>query len=400
MHVRHDAAAIHPISTGAGDGLIGTRRIRLRQADIRVRWRIDQPGAQLDRELQLLSRALLDPPAEPCVEVPAWDAALAVGALQAGRPGSGTLVPLNQGAAASITLGLDGAQNWEIAPPNELSRLHASAVVRAPFWLGRAGVEWCLRVAAGALQPGGRLYLLGAKNRGIESLRRLAGVIVGPVLDRTVGEHRRLYVFERDTQEAPVQEFGWMAAATVAGRSLQVHHHPVMFSPGRVDPATALLAEHLPAHAGRWLDLGCGSGVLATVAAANPEREVWAIDWADAAVATTRRTLAANGARCTVALADGIPPEAGLYDVIVCYPPFHVGAKVEHAPAMRLLDAAAGALAAEGELWVVLASAQSAARLLEPRFEHVRLVAESSGARVFSCRGSTRSIGSGAGRRR
>ena len=46
----------------------------------------------------------------------AWDAALAVGALQAGGPGSGTLVPLNQGAAASIVLGLDGAQTWEIAP--------------------------------------------------------------------------------------------------------------------------------------------------------------------------------------------------------------------------------------------------------------------------------------------
>jgi 16S rRNA (guanine1207-N2)-methyltransferase len=388
------------MSAGAGDGLLSTRRIRLRQADIRVRSRTDQPGDQLDRELQLLSRALLDPPAEPCVEVPAWDAALAVGAMQAGGPGSGTLVPLNRGAAASIALGLDGAPTWEIAPPDELRQMHTSAVVRAPFWLGRAGVEWCLRVAAGALQPGGRLYLLGAKNRGIDSLRRMGEIIVGPVLDRTVGEHRRLYVFERDTREAPAQEFGWMATATLAGRSLQVHHHPVLFSPGRVDPATALLAEHLPGRAGRWLDLGCGSGVLATVAAANREREVWAIDWADAAVAATGRTLAANGARGSAVLADGIPPEVGPFDVIVCYPPFHVGAKVEHGPAMRLLDAAAGALAAEGELWVVLASAQSATRILEPRFEHVRLVAESGGVRVFACHRGRRPAGVGVGRRR
>ncbi len=398
--MRDDPAAMNAISAGAGDGPVGTRRIRLRQADVRVRSRTDQPGPQLDRELQLLSRALLDPPAAPCVEVPAWDAALAVGALHEGRPGSGTLVPLNLGAASSIAFGLDGAPSWEITSPDALSQTHGSAVVRAPFWLGRAGVEWCLRVAAGALEPGGRLYLLGAKSRGIESLRRMAEVIVGPVVDRTAGEHRRLYVFERDPLDAPAQEFGWTAAATLAGHSLHVHHHPVLFSPGRVDPAAALLAEHLPARAGRWLDLGCGSGVLGTVAAQNPQREVWAVDWADAAVTTTRQTLAANGANCSVLLADGIPPAAGRFDVIVCYPPFHVGAKVEHAPAMRLLDAAAGALAAEGEVWAVLASAQSAARLLEPRFGHVRLVAESGGARVFACQGGRPSAGVGVGRRR
>ena len=73
---------------------------------------------------------------------------------------------------------------------------------------------------------------------------------------------------------------------------------------------------------------------------------------------------------------------------------------MEHGPAMRLLDAAAGALAAEGELWVVLASAQSATRLLEPRFEHVRLVAESGGVRVFACHGGRRPAGVGVGRRR
>ena len=163
--------------------------------------------------------------------------------------------------------------------------------------------------------------------------RRLTSV-VGPIVERAAGEHRRLYLFERQVDEPPPQRFAWTTEARVAGREFTLCQHPTLFSPARVDPATALLADNLPDRDGRWLDLGCGSGVL-TVAAARPDRTLTAVDWSYAAVETTRRALAANDLTADVRLADAAPPADPPFDVVLCYPPFHVGPRVDHDPAAQ-----------------------------------------------------------------
>ncbi|MDE2897055.1 MAG: methyltransferase, partial [Chloroflexota bacterium] len=295
-------------------------------------------------------------------------------------------VPLNLGASESCEA---GAGAWTVVPPDELLPAEARfAVVRAPHWLGRAGVEWAVRAAARALPPGGLLALLGDRARGIESLRRRLPPVVGPIVDRAAGEHRRLYVLERQVDVPPPQRFAWTIPMRIAGREFTVCQHPTLFSPTRVDPATALLAEKLPDRDGRWLDLGCGSGVL-TVAAGRSDRRLTAVDWSYAAVETTRRTLAANGIEADVRLADGAPPGEQPFDVVLCYPPFHVGPRVDHGPAARLIQAARECLAPEGELRAVLTSAQSPRDLLRPHFREISPVASAHGARVFSCRQPT-----------
>jgi len=369
------------------------RRVRLPGGSVAIPSRADQPAGELDQELRLLMRALDRQPQAPLLEVGAWDAGLEIAANAAGWPDDGMLVPLNMGALESCQAGV-GA--WTVLPPDELLPAEATfAVVRAPHWLGRAGVEWVVRAAARALPHGGLLALLGDRARGIESLRRRLPPVVGPLVDRAAGEHRRLYVFKRQVDDPPPQEFPWTVGRRIAGREFTVCQHPTLFSPMRIDPATALLAENLPDRGGRWLDLGCGSGVL-TAAASGSDRELTAVDWSFAAVETTRRTLTANGLRADVILAEGPPPGEQRFDVILCYPPFHVGPRVDHGPAARLIRAARGCLAPDGELRVVLTSAQSPRDLLQPHFREITPVAGAHGAQVFSCR----QPGTARGRRR
>jgi 16S rRNA (guanine1207-N2)-methyltransferase len=337
----------------------------------------------LDQELRLLMRALGQRPEAPLLEVAAWDAGLAIAAAAAGWSDDGMLVPLNLGASESCQA---GAGAWTVLPPDEVLPAEASfAVVRAPHWLGRAGAEWAVRAAAKALPTGGLLALLGDRARGIESLRRRLPPIVGPIIDRAVGEHRRLYLFEKQIDDPPPQDFSWTVDTRIAGREFTLFQHPTLFSPARVDPATALLAENLPDRDGRWLDLGCGSGAL-TVAAASQDRTLTAVDWSYAAVEATGRTLKANGLEADVRLADGTPSGDQPFDVILCYPPFHVGPRVDHGPAARLLQAARSCLAPDGELRVVLTSAQSGRDLLQPNFREITPVTSAHGVQVFSCR--------------
>ena len=359
------------------------RRLRLPGGSIAIPSRADQPGGELDQELRLLMRTLGRQPDAPLLEVAAWDAGLSIAAADAGWSDDGMLVPLNAGASESCQA---GAGAWTLLPLDELLPAEANfAVVRASYWLGRAGAEWVVRAAARALPTGGLLALLGDRARGIESLRRRLTPIVGPIIDRAVGEHRRLYLFEKQVDDPPPQQFAWTSTLRIAGREVTLCQHPTLFSPARVDPATALLAENLPDRDGRWLDLGCGSGAL-TVAAAHRDRSLTAVDWSYAAVETTGRTLKANGLEADVRLTDGAPTGEQPFDVIVCYPPFHVGPRVDHGPAARLIQDARACLVPDGELRAVLTSAQSPRDLLQPNFREVTPVASVHGAQVFSCR--------------
>ncbi|WP_427383467.1 class I SAM-dependent methyltransferase [Janibacter sp. G56] len=105
------------------------------------------------------------------------------------------------------------------------------------------------------------------------------------------------------------------------------------------------------------IDLGCGSGVLATsLALARPDSRVIATDQSSAAVASATATAAANGVgeRVRVVRDNGLAsqPDASA-DLIVLNPPFHAGAAVAPDIAPRLFEHAARVLRPGGELWCV-----------------------------------------------
>ncbi|MGY1633153.1 class I SAM-dependent methyltransferase [Geodermatophilus sp. SYSU D01186] len=145
-----------------------------------------------------------------------------------------------------------------------------------------------------------------------------------------------------------------------ADLGLTVCAHGAAFAGTRVDVGTrALLAtlERAAPDAASALDLGCGTGVLATaLALARPGLAVVASDQSAAAVASARATAEANGVadRVRVTRDDAAAGVADAsVDLVVCNPPFHVGAAVVTAAADRLFAAAGRVLRPGGELWTV-----------------------------------------------
>lgn len=144
----------------------------------------------------------------------------------------------------------------------------------------------------------------------------------------------------------------------IAGRPIDLWWHGATFAAGRIDAGTRLLVEHLGrlASAERYLDLGCGSGLLATlIASQHPDAEVSAIDVSWAATDVTRRTSAGTGVQTHWAADLAVFDQASL-DVIVCNPPFHQGAAKESSPTLAMFTEAARTLSAGGEFWCVFNS--------------------------------------------
>jgi 16S rRNA (guanine1207-N2)-methyltransferase len=105
------------------------------------------------------------------------------------------------------------------------------------------------------------------------------------------------------------------------------------------------------------VDLGCGTGILATVLALRfPGAHVVATDRSSAACASARATLAANGVRAAVVrgdAGDSLPFPDGTADLVLLNPPFHDRAALSKDAAHRMFAAAGKMLRDGGELWTV-----------------------------------------------
>ena len=185
------------------------------------------------------------------------------------------------------------------------------------------------------------------------------------VLARSFGEVRASLARQKSrtlhaTAPRPDAVVGWPHEARHDDLGLAVVAHGAAFAGMSVDIGTRALLDVLPAAlpgARDVVDLGCGTGVLATaVALQRQEARITATDQSAAAVASTRATVRANGVaeRVTVVRADaGDSLPDGSADLVLLNPPFHVGAAVHTGLAERLVGAAARLLRPGGELWTV-----------------------------------------------
>ncbi|WP_150306640.1 class I SAM-dependent methyltransferase [Planctomonas psychrotolerans] len=133
------------------------------------------------------------------------------------------------------------------------------------------------------------------------------------------------------------------------------------FAGTKVDIGTRYLLGFLPQmkpDAVTAVDLGCGTGILATaLARARPGLAILATDESAAAVASARATADANDVAITVLRDDGLSAQpAACADLVLLNPPFHIGSAVEPGIALKLFDEAARVLKPGGELWTVFNS--------------------------------------------
>jgi 16S rRNA (guanine1207-N2)-methyltransferase len=165
-----------------------------------------------------------------------------------------------------------------------------------------------------------------------------------------VGSGAEALSFPR-TQEHPDLGLTLCAhGAAFAGTKIDIGTRALLRSLDRMAPAAASV-----------LDLGCGTGVLAAaLARSRPGLTVLAVDQSAAAVGSARATARVNGLADRIEVvrddAAATVPDASV-DLVVCNPPFHVGAAVVTTAADRLFAAAARVLRPGGELWTVYNSA-------------------------------------------
>ncbi|WP_327110080.1 methyltransferase [Nocardia sp. NBC_01730] len=141
---------------------------------------------------------------------------------------------------------------------------------------------------------------------------------------------------------------------------IDVVAHGAAFSGARLDIGTRFLLQHL-----KWMkpdardaiDLGCGTGILAVaLAKARPGIKVVGTDQSAAAVASARETAEANQVadRVTVMRDDAMSSAAdNSADLVLCNPPFHVGAAVHTGSAIKMFAETGRVLRPGGELWTV-----------------------------------------------
>lgn len=150
----------------------------------------------------------------------------------------------------------------------------------------------------------------------------------------------------------------WPKTRLDSATGLTVVAHGAAFAGPTVDIGTRFLLPLLDGavpEARDIVDLGCGTGVIATfLALARPGARILATDQSAAAVASARLTAAANGADVAVVRDDGLgaAPDRSA-DLIVLNPPFHIGAAVHTGVALKLFAEAARVLRPGGELWCV-----------------------------------------------
>ena len=172
----------------------------------------------------------------------------------------------------------------------------------------------------------------------------------------------------------------------VGGMQLRFVTDSGVFSPDRLDAGTRLLlmeAPPLTAGERRVLDLGCGWGPVACVAALrSPAAEVLAVDVNERALRLTARNADANGAgNVAVARPDGVDPTRR-FDRILCNPPIRIGKPALHDLLATWLDR----LAPEGRAHLVVhrhLGSDSLARWLGERGHEVTRLLSRSGYRLL-----------------
>jgi 16S rRNA (guanine1207-N2)-methyltransferase len=122
--------------------------------------------------------------------------------------------------------------------------------------------------------------------------------------------------------------------ATVWGRPMTLVSSSGVFAAGRVDLGTGVLFRTVgpPTSPGRYLDLGCGYGVIAcAIAGAVADAEVWGVDVNERALRLARENARSMGVadRLFAVTPDDVP-EGLEFDEIWSNPPIRIGKAALH----------------------------------------------------------------------
>ena len=216
------------------------------------------------------------------------------------------------------------------------------AVINLLYQPANIWMQYALQLALYALRVGGRLYVVGAKDRGILSFAKRMQEQFGNVETLTISKGQRvLCSYKR---------------AEVAREHIQIPSITV-FAQNKLDDGTQILLKSLQVHAtDRVLDLGCGAGFIGLhIAHLATQGHVTMVDASLAAVAASKLALEQSGfMHVDVLPSDGAQAVLGQhFDLVVTNPPFHQGGIQTTEIALRFIRDAAHVLHPGGRFYIV-----------------------------------------------
>ncbi len=247
--------------------------------------------------------------------------------------------------------------------------------------------EMNLARAITCVKANGLIVMAGGKADGISSLRkRLAAAL--PLGGHLSKNHGEVLWFNRSAAaDAMAGEALARTPALVEGR---FHTAPGMFSHDHIDAGSRLLAQHLPPTvAGETADFCAGWGYLAVCLAERGVRQVdlYEADFASLAAAKANMAALAPAAACAFHWLDlAAEPVAARYDLIVMNPPFHQGRAADPGIGQAMIRAAAKALKAGGQLYMVANRGLPYEPLLKTSFRSAAELAADATFRVWQAR--------------
>ncbi len=218
------------------------------------------------------------------------------------------------------------------------------AILNMLYQPSNAWMIYGLQVAAYALKPGGRLYLVGAKDRGVLSMAKRMRSLFGNLEALVISKGQRV------------------VCSHVENNSLDLHSQeglllPTTFAEGKMDEGTRLLVVALEVHATDIaLDIGCGAGYLGMqIAHVASKGHVTMVDASLVAVDAARNMVEQSGMTNVQVLAsNGIQAVKGQrFDLIVTNPPFHLGGIQTTEIGERFIREAAQVLRPRGRFYLV-----------------------------------------------
>ena len=270
-------------------------------------------------------------------------------------PGARSLEAWDEAPLAGMTM---------LAPPGTIERRYAMAA------------------ALKVLAPGAQFTVLAPKTKGGARLAaELEGF--GCTVEETTKRHHRICVCLHQPALVGLDE----ALANGAPRLVEaigLWSQPGIFSWDRIDPASALLLQHLPPLAGRGADLGCGIGILALNVLASPKVEhLTLIDIDRRAIEAARRNVSGNRVQFLWADVCASPTLLSGLDFVVMNPPFHVSGTEDHGLGQNFIRRAAEALRPGGVCWLTANRHLPYEAVMKPLFRRITLKADTAGYKIY-----------------
>lgn len=247
------------------------------------------------------------------------------------------------------------------------------------------------------LRIGGHCYLAGATNEGAKTATSTLVAVFGNggVLAVDSGHRIAMATKRGETPASPqVLASPYLQSdafneieAVIRGSARTLFTRPGVFSWDHLDEATSMLADAMEINLGESvLDLGCGCGVLGTVAATLSAERVCMVDADVEAVRSAARTAKAAGTdHCSVLTSD-VAGEVldQRFDVVVTNPPFHIGKTTDlDVPAQFIRDAH-HVLSANGRLYLVANRTLPYERIIVQLFGNIRTLHDGRRFKVLS----------------